>query len=72
MPGPQAPPSGNPPRIDAPIVKDEISGDDEDEIGDQPKILSTEEFRVRAAERALQLDFQQKSKSKQTKNKSKK
>lgn len=71
MPGPQAPPSGNPPRIEAPLVKDDMSGDDEEEL-ETEKPLSTEEFRVRAAERALQLDFQQKNKSKQIKNKSKK
>lgn len=71
MPGPQAPPSGNPPRIEAPIVKDDASDNEEEEVDDD-KPLSTEEFRVRAAEKALQLDFQQKSKSKQGKSKSKK
>ena len=71
MPGPQNPPSGNPPRIEAPIVKDDNSGEEEEEA-DEDKPLSTEEFRVRATEKVLQLDFQHKSRSKQSKSKSKK
>ena len=71
MPGPQAPPSGNPTRIEAPLLKDDVSGDDEEELDDE-KPLTTEEFRIRAAEKALQLDFQQKNKNKQNKLKPKK
>jgi coiled-coil domain-containing protein 63/114 len=71
MPGPQAPPSGIPPRIEAPIVKDEISGDEEEDLEDNLP-LTVEEFKSRAKERAFQLDYQQKGKIKQTKPKVKK
>ena len=71
MPGPQAPPSGNPPRIEAPIVRDDNSGDEEEDLDDE-KPLSTEEFIERAKTKALQLGYQQKSKSKPNKLKSKK
>ncbi|CAG9318865.1 unnamed protein product [Blepharisma stoltei] len=70
MPGPQGPPSSNPPRIEAPNVRDDISDEEEDIEDDKP--LTSEEFKQRAEKRAQQLESQLKNKFKQSKIRSKK